>query len=125
LQAPLEIEEQVIVLRHMVLPQDLIDVDHSGSSMRFLRAFGPDIPMDLVDISYDDSSSTRDTTSPLDEEAFKFLAANRLCTDQLFHNNLIFGRKDKPTDIFFRGSTSSSGQALITVDQNAIQPALL
>ena len=91
MQAPLEIEEQVIVLRHMVLPQDLIDVDHSGSSMRFLRAFGPDIPMDLVDLSYDDSSSSHGTTSPLDEDAFKFLAVNKLCTDQLFHNNQIFG----------------------------------
>ena len=88
---PPKIEEQVIVLHHMVLPQDLIDVDHLGSSMRFLRAFGPDIPMDLVDLSYDDSSSSHDTTSPLDEDAFKFLAVNKLCTDQLFHNNLIFG----------------------------------
>ena len=93
-EAPPEVEQQA-VLQHTVLPQNLMDVEHSGSFMKFLRASGPVIPVDqVIELSDGDSSSSSDATSPLvDEEALKFMVANKLCADQLFcsSNGLLDG----------------------------------
>jgi hypothetical protein len=50
------------------------------------------VPDDLVgdepsELSDDDSSSSSDATTPLDVEAFKFLAGNKLCAAQLFYSS--------------------------------------
>jgi hypothetical protein len=56
--------------------------------MRFLRASGPDISLDAVlqSSSSKDSSSSSDTTSMLDENQARFLAAQNMCaTVSIFH----------------------------------------
>jgi hypothetical protein len=70
------------------LPQHFIDLDLSSSSMRFLRASGPDISLDAVlqSSSSEDSSSSSDATSLLDENQARFLAAQSMCaTVLIFH----------------------------------------
>jgi hypothetical protein len=70
------------------LPQHFIDLDLSSSSMRFLRASGPDISLDAVlqSSSSNDSSSSSDATSLLDENQARFLAAQSLCAKvSIFH----------------------------------------
>jgi hypothetical protein len=77
-------------LEHPAVPQDLIDVDLSGSSMRFLQATGPDIALEDVfnGLASDDnsSSSSSDATSAMDEDYARFLAAQSHCaTISIFH----------------------------------------
>lgn len=51
------------------VPQDLLNLDLSGSSMRFLRANGPNIAIDEVfQTDLEDSSSSSDATSLPDIE---------------------------------------------------------
>lgn len=88
-----------------------MDIDLSGLSMRFLRAAGPNIPIDMfyaVD-SDDDSSSSSDATSLLMEQELKQKAANRTCAEhRLYNNNVV------PTGFTLRGifavQEDSSGQ---------------
>jgi hypothetical protein len=80
-------EPQLLAL-NPELPQHFIDLDLSSSSMRFLRASGPDISLEevLQGSSSDDSSSLSDATSLLDENQVCFLAAQSLCTTvSIFH----------------------------------------
>ena len=64
-----------------------MDLEHSGSSMRFLRATGSDIPIEISGDSEDHSSSSSDATSPMLEAELKQRAANRLCAEQLLYNS--------------------------------------
>lgn len=55
-----------------VHPQDVIDLDLSSSLMRFLRAMGPDIPVNMsLTESNGDSSSSSDATSLIPKEELR------------------------------------------------------
>ena len=66
-------------MHHPLNPQDVINLELSGSSLRFLRGEGSDIPIDVTVNSDDDSSSSSDATSLLSEHR----AANRGCSGHL------------------------------------------
>lgn len=76
-------------MQHLAVPQHLMDLDMSSSSMCFLRGKGPDISLDqiLQDLQTDDSSSSSsDVSSGLNEDWVRFLAAQQHCaTISLFH----------------------------------------
>jgi hypothetical protein len=79
--------------------------------MRFLRDDGPDLPLDKVfEVIVDEDSS-----SSSDAKQACFAAAQARCA-----NILIFGRKDHPTDVFIRGSSSVNP---IMIDRNIFQLA--
>jgi hypothetical protein len=63
------VPEQQQPPHHPAFPQHFIDLDLSNSSMRFLRATGPDISLDdaLQGSVSDDNSSSSDATSIPDE----------------------------------------------------------
>ena len=71
------------------LPPHLMDLDLSSSTMSFLRASGPDIPLEDVfqDLQSDSGSSTSsDASSVQVEDHARFLAARSHCaTISLFH----------------------------------------
>jgi len=98
------------VPQHPQFPQDMIDIDHSGSSMRFLRANGPDIPLDwvLAPDSDEDSSSSSDATSLLLEQQLKQTAASNQCAQQLLYN---VPAGFTLRGIFAPGASSSTRQA--------------
>lgn len=100
------------VPQHSLFPQDMIDIDRSGSSMRFLRANGPDIPLNWVlgADSDEDSSSSSDATSILLEQELKQIAANKMCADQLIYNTNAVPTGFTLKGLFAVGAGSSSGQ---------------
>lgn len=67
------------VPQHPGNPQDHVNLDHSGSSMRFHRGDGPDISLDQVfedaAAEEDGSSSSSDATSATLEDHARFAAA--------------------------------------------------
>lgn len=72
--------------QHPAVPQHLLDLDLSGSSMRFLHANRPDIGIEEVMQLSDNSSSSSDASSSLAEERARFNAARSYCaTISLFH----------------------------------------
>jgi hypothetical protein len=75
-------------VQHDPLHQEM-DLNLSGSSMRFLRANGPDLNLDEVFqgiFSNEDSSSSSDATSPLNEDMLRFIVAQNQCaTITIFH----------------------------------------
>jgi hypothetical protein len=67
--------------QHDPLHQEM-DLNRSGSYMRFLRANGPDLNLDDVFqgiFSDEDSSSSSDATSPLNEDLLGFVVAQNQC----------------------------------------------
>ncbi|KAJ1255823.1 hypothetical protein BS78_K154700 [Paspalum vaginatum] len=88
------------VPQHPEVPQDFVDLELSGSSMRFLIGQGPDISLDHVMTLSDNSSSSSDASSAEVQSRARFIAA-RARSAQV----LIFGRKELP-DTFFRASSS-------------------
>lgn len=110
------------VPQHLGHPQDHLDLNLSGSSMRFLRGDGPDIWLERVFqeiAAQDDSSSSSDATSVPGEDRARFAAAQSRCA-----NVLIFGRKGMPADVFTRASTSTAQPEPITIDKERYQSAL-
>jgi len=94
-----------VLHQHPQFPQDHLDLELSGSSMRFLHGDGTDISLDRVleGISVEDgSSSSSDASSTLVEDRARFAAAQKRCT-----NILIFNRKDMPDEVFHRASMRS------------------
>lgn len=83
---------------HPQFPQDVIDVDHSGSSLRFLRALGRDLPLQLVfgsgSISDDSSSTSSDAISLLDEQESRFSALQMQCLNHLVFDKCLFANND-------------------------------
>lgn len=103
--------------QHPDVPQDDLDLNLSGSSMRFLSGDDPDLSLDqLFDAIVDeDSSSSSDASSAPIEERARFAAAQSRCA-----NILIFGRKGLPNDVFIRGSSSAGP---VVIDRSIIQSA--
>lgn len=105
--------------QHPAVPQDHLDLELSGSSMRFLRGDGSDISLDhlLENISDDSSSSSSDATSVSMDDHARFAAAQSQCANILF-----FGRKGLPIDVFVRASTSETtvGQSPTVVDKSVL-----
>lgn len=67
-----------VIPQHPAIPQDHLDLNLSGSSMRFLRGEGPNLSLDELfeNISSDDSSSSSsDALSASVEEHARFAAA--------------------------------------------------
>lgn len=89
------------VPHHPVNPHDCLDLELSGSSMRFLRGDGPEISLDqLIQAGADtDISSSSDASSELIQERARFEAVSSRCA-----NILIFGRKGLPGDVFMRAT---------------------
>lgn len=78
-----------VVPQHPAIPQDHLDVDLSGSSMRFLRGDGPDISLEDVlatNVSDDGSSSSSEATSTQVEDHARFVAAQSCCANVLIFN---------------------------------------
>lgn len=103
-------------------PQDHLDLNLSGSSLRFLRGDGPDISLDQVfdnAAAGDGSSSSSGATSGSIEERAPFAVAQSRCA-----NIPIFGMKDMPSDVFIRGSSSSHLPDPVVVDRDILQPIL-
>jgi len=110
------------VPQHPGNPQDHVDLNLSGSSMRFLRGDGPDSSLDQVfdNAEADDgSSSSSDPTSSLLEDHARFDAAQSRCA-----NILIFGRKGMPADVFTRGSSSANQPEPVIIAREVLQPVL-
>ena len=107
--------------QHPQVPQDHLDLDLSGSSMRFLRGDGPNISLDQVfeNISDDSNSSSSDATSQVLEDRARFAADQSRCA-----NVLIFGRKGLPSDVFVRASGSTAVHNPIVVDRSVIMSSL-
>lgn len=91
----------VQVPQHPDVPQHLLDLDLSSSSMRFLRANGPDIKIHEVWQLSDDSSSSSDASSNMTEERARFIAARSHCAAiSLFHRkNLPGGSNNGPLTV--------------------------
>ena len=71
------INQQNQVPQHLDVPQHSLDLDLSSSSMRFLRATGPDISLDdlFQDLHSDSSSSSSsDASSAINEDPLRFSA---------------------------------------------------
>lgn len=114
--------------QHPIVPQDLIDVDSSGSTIQFLRAMGADIPIQMVfgpANSDDDSSSSSDASSQPNDELEKFLrfaAANNRSINQL-----VFDRRGLPDGFQLQGSVlplvyyAPAFQRPIVIDANLLQ----
>jgi hypothetical protein len=104
LAAQQQAEEPPQLPQHPEAPQDLIDIDMSGSSLRFLRATGVDIALEDVfnGIQSDSSSSSSsDASSPLDESLARFLATQSHCaTISLFHRRDIPSTINSPAPLF-------------------------
>ena len=112
-----------VLHQHPQFPQDHLDLELSGSSMRFLRGDGTDISLDRVleGISVEDgSSSSSDASSTLVDRA-RFAAAQKRCTIIL-----IFNRKDMPDEVFHRASFSQANDNMgpIVIDRAVLQPSL-
>ena len=113
-----------VLHQHPQFPQDHLDLELSGSSMRFLRGDGTDISLDRVleGISVEDGSSSSSDASPtLVEDRARFAAAQKRCT-----NILIFNRKDMPDEVFHRASSSQANDNMgpIVIDRAVLQPSL-
>ena len=113
-----------VLHQHPQFPQDHLDLELSGSSMRFLRGDGTDISLDRVleGISVEDGSSSSSDASPtLVEDRARFAAAQKRCT-----NILIFNRKDMPDEVFHRASFSQANDNMgpIVIDRAVLQPSL-
>jgi hypothetical protein len=108
------------VPQHPENPQDHLDLELSGSSMRFLRGEGPEISLDQVidNIIDNDSSSSSDATSELIEERARFEAARTCCV-----NVLIFGRKGLPGDVFVRATGPAIGRSVSALGSRIVIPA--
>lgn len=66
--------------QHPAIPQDLLDLDLSGSSMRFLRGEGPNIAIDeVIQLGSDDTSSPSDASSVPNADKARFIAAQSHC----------------------------------------------
>lgn len=107
--------------QHPAQPQDLLELELSGSSMRFLRGDGPDISLDQVldNANGDDSSSSSNVTSELADEHARFVAARNRCA-----NVLIFGRKGLPSETFRRASGLQLDQPPMSMPNVITIPAL-
>lgn len=80
------------VPQHPQVPQDTIDLSLSGSSMTFLRADGPDLPINEVVQLEDDSSSDSDASSVLNEDRARHLAIQSRCAKiGIFHRKSLPG----------------------------------
>jgi hypothetical protein len=85
-------QQQNQLPEHPVFPQHTLELNLSGSSMRFLRANGPDIAIEeVMQPASDDSSSTSDATSEEVVVRARFDAVMSLCA-----NITIYHRKDLP-----------------------------
>jgi hypothetical protein len=96
---PLQLSSPVVP-KHPAVPQDHLDLDLSGLSLRFLRGSGPDISLDDIlgsNATDDGSSSSSYASSAQVEDCAHFAAVQNRCA-----NMLIFNRKDLPDDIFVR-----------------------
>lgn len=107
------------VPQHPAVPQDLLDLGLSGSSMRFLRADGPDISIDEVIQLSDDSTSSSDASSTPNEDSLRFAAIQNHCaTISLFHRKSLLGRsKAGPSTIVMQ--LIFIDKALVT-EQNSV-----
>lgn len=107
-----------VVPQHPNVQQDHLDLNLSGSSMRFLRGGGSGISLDdILDIAAhteDSSSSSSDATSQLNEDRARFAAAQQHCV-----NTLIFNRKGLPDDVFHR-ATQLLAHGPIIIDREAL-----
>ena len=113
-----------VLHQHPQFPQDHLDLELSGSSMRFLRGDGTDISLDRVleGISVEDGSSSSSDASPtLVEDRARFAAAQKRCTIIL-----IFNRKYMPDEVFHRASFSQANDNMgpIVIDRAVLQPSL-
>jgi len=108
----------VVVGDNINIPQHQIDLDMSGSSMRFLRAEGPDISIDQVmqDLQSGSSSSSSDATSAQQEEdRAHFIALQSHCaTISIFH------RKGIPSS-FGPGASSSLAIGPICIEREIVE----
>lgn len=106
--------------QHPDVPQDHIDLELSGSSMRFLRGDGPDLSLHEVFqiLSEDGSSSSSDALSELVEEHASFAAAQARCAQIL-----IFGRKGLPSEVFTRRTEQHAISKPIVISASALPAA--
>lgn len=82
------------VPQHPAVPQHILDLDLSGSSMRFLHVDGLKITIDeIIQLDQsDDSSSSNDASSVPNEERARFLAARSHCAiTSPFHRKCLPG----------------------------------
>lgn len=82
-----------VVVAHPRFPQDFVDVDHSSSSMRMMRALGTIIPLELVfalGSSNDEISLASDATSQFSKECAWI---DRSLTGKIFQS---YTSKDRP-----------------------------
>jgi hypothetical protein len=87
-QAPGAQEAADHIPQHPQVPQHLMDLDLSGSLMKFLRENGPDIQIEEVMLPFDGSPSSSDATSIQIDEATVFNVVTSLCAKIiLFHRN--------------------------------------
>jgi hypothetical protein len=79
--------------QHPSIPQDLLDLDLSGSSVRFLRGEGPNIAIDeVIQLGSDDSSSPSDASPVPNADRARFIAAQSHCaTVNNFHRKNLLG----------------------------------
>ena len=100
------------------MTQHHLDLNLSGSSMRFLHGEGPDISLeDVLEINVTDDASSPSTevTSQVEDQA-RFAAAQSRCA-----NILIYNRNDLPSAAFTR-ATVTEGPIVVNIE--AVQTAL-
>jgi hypothetical protein len=88
-------------MQHPQEPQDVVDLELSGSLMRFLWASGSDIPIEFP------ADSKDEVTSLMIEAQLKQRATNRMCAEHLLYNSNAIPAGFTLRGIFAEGAGSS------------------